>query len=117
MTQFLDGPAVGIILYLQRAPVFLRAVQDAAGKWDALDQLDDEPRSGERIIVYRMEGEPSWCHINRRGKGGSGVFRGGVYRVVDPQPEIDDVRSNRAWRAWVAVQAGGELAEDGSLKP
>ena len=111
MTRFLDGPAQGVTLYLKRAPVYLRAVQGPdgpthTGDWDALDQLDDSPRSGERVVVYRLEGEPTWMHVNRRGRHGSGVFRGGNYRVVTPQPAEDQVRSTSAWQRWVAEQVG-----------
>lgn len=116
MTRFLDGPAAGEVLFLKRAPMYLRAVQDAGGKWDALDLLDDAPAPDERIVVYRIEGEPSYCHINMRGKGG-GVFHGGTYRLISPQPQDEDVRTIAAWRAWVGRQAGGTIAEDGSLKP
>jgi hypothetical protein len=36
MTKFTNGPAAGTVLSLRRSPLFLRAVQDAEGKWDAL---------------------------------------------------------------------------------
>lgn len=57
MTRFLDGPAQGVTLFLHRAPVFLRAVQE-------------------------LEGEPTWMHVNRRvnGRNVSGCYRGGQYR-------------------------------------
>jgi hypothetical protein len=119
VTRFLDGPAAGTTLYLKRAPVYLRAVQGPAGPthagdWDALDQLEDEPRSSERIVVYRLEGEPTFCHINRGGRG-SGFYRGGAYRVVEPQPTDLEVRSTAAWRAWVSVQVGQPVGDDGTV--
>jgi hypothetical protein len=118
MTRFLDGPAKGTTLFLRRAPVYLRAVQSAdgsthAGAWDALDQLDDEPRSDERIVVYRLDGEPTWCHINRR--GGGGIYRGGSYRVVVPQPADEAVRSNIHWRQWVGEQVGQPINANGEV--
>lgn len=113
MTRFLDGPAKGQTLMLRRAPVFLRAVQGPSG-WDALDQLDDTPAANERIVVYRLIGEPTWMHV-RMTKGG-GIFRGGTYRVVDPQPPEDVLRQTAAWRAWaheamLALDAAAEIAE------
>lgn len=118
MTRFLDGPAAGVTLFLKRAPVYLRAVQNAdgpthPGDWDALDQLDDHPRASERIVVYRLEGEPTFCHINRGRKGG-GFYRGGMYRVVDPQPSDTELRTDAGWRGWAAAQIGVPLAADGT---
>jgi hypothetical protein len=113
MTRFLDGPAAGVTLMLRRAPVFLRAVTTDGGTWDALDQLDDSPQSTERIVVYRLDGEPTWCHI-RATKGG-GVYRGGAYRVLEHQPADERVRSTAAWRAWVGEQVGEPVGEDGGI--
>jgi len=56
MTTFEDGPAKGQHLSLQRAPKFLRVVEDG-GKWDALDQPTDEPRPGETLYAYRISSE------------------------------------------------------------
>jgi hypothetical protein len=118
VTQFLDGPAAGSTLFLKRAPTYLRAVRGADGTWDALDQLSDVPRPGESIVVYRLEGEPTFCHINRdRRHGGSGVFRGGRYRVVEPQPSDVEVRETDAWRRWVGVQVGQPIGDDGGVVP
>lgn len=117
MTRFLDGPAEGQVLMLKRAPIYLRAVRSADGKWDALDQLDDVPRSGETIAVYKLEGEPTMCHINRaRSAGGGGFFRGGAYRVVAEQPSDDQVRSTAAWRAWVGEKVGRPVDADGVVQ-
>lgn len=43
MSNFIDGPAKGVHLSLRRSPMFLRAVCEPNGKWDALDQLTDTP--------------------------------------------------------------------------
>lgn len=99
MTQFIDGPAAGETLFLKRAPEFLRAVRNARGEWDALDQLGDTPASDETIVVYQLDGPTGWCHINR-GRHGSGMFVTAQYRVLDPQPADDEVRSTTAWRTW-----------------
>lgn len=109
MTKFIDGPAAGVTLWLKRAPVFLRAVRSTEGAWDALDQIDDTPTTGESIVVYKLHGEPTWCHINARSKHGErqgGIFQGGEYRVVDSQPKDERVRETASWRAWVAEQVG-----------
>lgn len=116
MTRFVDGPATGVTLLLKRAPVYLRAVHTDADGWDALDQLDDQAKSGEEIVVYKLEGEPTFMHIRRdRRAGGGGFFRGGEYRVVKPQPDDEDVRSNVKWRAWVSAQIGAPLNSDGTI--
>lgn len=88
---------------LRRAPDYLRAVQAPDGSWDALDQLDDQPASNESIVVYRLEGEPTWVHINAR-RGARGIYRGGSYRVVDPQPSELVLRDQKAWRLWAQEQ-------------
>jgi hypothetical protein len=103
VTRFLDGPAAGVTLFLQRAPLFLRAVRVAGGKWDALDQLDDYPKPNEEIVVYALEGAPTWMHVHRR--GGGGIYRGGAYRVVEPQPADADLRDVFKWRAWAQARS------------
>lgn len=121
MTKFLDGPAAGVTLMLHRAPHYLRAVRNAAGVWDALDQLGDEPKSNETIVVYEMASGPTRIHLQRRERGHRvcGWFEGGDYSLVEPQPADDAVRSTTAWRAWVAAQAkarfGMDVAEDGTV--
>lgn len=108
MTRFVDGPAAGATLWLHRAPLFLRAVRErGSNDWDALDQVDDVPKTTEDIVVYQLHGEPTWVHLNR-GRQGGGIFRGGQYRVVDPQPPDDQLRDVFHWRAW-ATQAAQQL--------
>jgi hypothetical protein len=57
MVRFLDGPAKGKALALQRAPLLLRVVIAEAGNIDALDQPDDMPTQHERVTVYERVGE------------------------------------------------------------
>lgn len=117
MTSFLDGPAKGQTFMLTRAPHYLRIVQDAAGKWDALDQLDDTPTADETIVVYEMVGEPSSVHVCARGRNNrSGWYRGGQYRLVDPQPDDAAVRTTPAWRVWVSAKVGRPVAADGTAE-
>ena len=67
MTTFIDGPAKGQHLALKRAPRFLRVVV-ADGKWDALDQIEDEPRPGELVYAYEVHGPVGSCHISDQAK-------------------------------------------------
>lgn len=100
MTRFIDGPAEGKTLMLQRAPFFLRAVQSFDGSWDALDQLHDEPRIDERIVLYQLEGEPTWIHVCRSPRSQSGMYRGGTYRLASDPPGEATLRSRVAWQEW-----------------
>ena len=103
MIEFVDGPAAGVKLRLRRAPILLRAVRSARGAWDALDQLDDTPREGESITVYLRATEVGWMHILVRGKNraAGGVYLTARYRVLQEQPEQDQVRETVDWWAWV----------------
>jgi len=105
MTRFEDGPAAEQVLFLQRAPLFLRVVE-SAGKLDALDQLDDEPRPGERIHVYRRHGVAGAAFVDYSGPRGRTGMRCSVarYRYVNPQPAAGDVTETAAWRTWCAAQ-------------
>lgn len=98
MTTFLDGPARGHHLNLHRTPKFLR-VTELDGKFDALDQLYDVPLPEEKIYAYQIEGQPGWYHINA-GQGKGGFFKIGEYRLCDPQPAEEDLRSRPRWRVW-----------------
>lgn len=106
MTIFLDGPAVLVNLSLARSPVFLRVVQNAAGEFDALDQLDDVAADDEQIVAYRLAGVPSVAFIDYTSKGrryGKQV-RMAKYRVVAEQPDDTTMRDTAAWRDWCVVQ-------------
>lgn len=101
MIHFLDGPAAGVKLMLKRAPVLLRVTHHVmSGKWDALDQLDDQPDPDERIYVYRVAGPVSHCHIRCAEPAPSGWFVMGEYRVLPDQPEDRHTRATEDWRAW-----------------
>ncbi len=104
MTKFLDGPAGGQTLLLQRAPVFLRVVRERdTGGWDALDKLEDHPRPSEDVFVYRRTANPGVCHLN------FGRCRGGFYAVAEyvlhsEQPDDVTLRDTPRWRAWTTAQ-------------
>lgn len=106
MTRFEDGPAKGQVLCLKRAPFFLRVVCAADGKWDALDQPDDEPRADETIHVYKLKGTPGFCHVNR-GRNGSGWYAVATYVQTLVQPG-DAVRKICDWVDWCDANADAE---------
>lgn len=109
VTQFIDGPAVGVVLQLQRAPLFLRAVHTpgpSGGSWDALDMHDDRPESHETIVAYRRASQPFNVHIKRSRKaGGSGWFTGASYAVCPEQPPDDVLRGRTSWESWAWDQS------------
>lgn len=118
MSKFLDGPAAGQHLALRRAPVMLRVVQGPGGKWDALDQLDDEPAADETIHLYRMVPDTlTTMHLCVRGKGraASDFYAMGDYRYVEPQPDEATLRDRGRWVEWCdalrAKEAGDAHAQ------
>lgn len=105
MIRFLDGPAFGQALMLHRAPLYLRAVFGPRKKkeqWDALDQLDDEPKAGELVTVYRRVGPASACMVDwsQGGRRRGGRFAMAAYQVVAEQPDDATARDTQSWRAW-----------------
>ena len=100
MVRFHGGPADKVILQLRRAPFILRVVTGAQGEWDALDQLDDEPKPDEQIVVYRLLGHPQWVHIRASKPGMSGRFAIADYECLRDQPADHQMRSNAAWQEW-----------------
>ena len=104
MTRLHGGPADGVTLMLQRAPIYLRAVRSSGGDWDALDQLTDAPRANEQIVVYALDGEAGRMHV--RARGGCQWYTTAEYRAVDPQPDDATVRDMASWRTWCGVMAG-----------
>lgn len=104
MTRFLDGPAAGETLSLTRAPIMLRAVKGPKG-WDALDQLEDEPKANEAVTVYILVSEPRVMFIDGCTKGGGRRVGwrevGGDYRALAEQPGDAHTRTDAAWIAWI----------------
>jgi hypothetical protein len=107
MVTFLDGPAKCETLQLRRVPQLLRVVRSRQGEWDALDQLDDEPKATETIVVYRRRDDlqVSRYHIltGRPRRAGSGFYWMASYSVLPDQPADDQVRETAAWRAWATA--------------
>jgi hypothetical protein len=113
MIIFLDGPAAGVNLDLRRSPIMLRVVQDARGNWDALDQLDDEPKPGESIHVYKLAKHRGTIHICARGRGKnlSGWYQMADYGFFAEQPGDQHTRTAGAWAAWCKGLEGREAAK------
>lgn len=107
MTRFLDGPAAGQTLGLRRAPLFLRAVRNEKGEWDALDQPDDSPHGSETIVAYKQVAFHGHVHVCRRPRGG-GYFAMAEYRLVEPQPADSSMRTNKAWQEWCYARPEAE---------
>ncbi len=109
MTRFLDGPAAGVCLELQRAAMFLRVVQGNDNKWDALDQLEDTPSQTETIHAYIIKGEPGFAFVDGRDrKTGKRIGRRMViaeYVLFQPQPSDEIMRDNDKWGDW-ATETG-----------
>ena len=87
---------------LTRSPVYLR-VTEKAGAWDALDQLDDVPESGELVHVYWLVEKPGWMHLQRR-RGGGGTFSVASYSLCPEQPLYSILRDTALWREWTDAQ-------------
>ncbi len=105
MTTFLDGPAKGQMFRLRNAPLYLRVTRDTRNLidgWDALDEWTDRPESHEELFAYQRVGPSTWMHV--RARGGGSVYRGGEYRLVDPQPDEATMRQN--WTTWVRARNG-----------
>lgn len=109
MSNFINGPAHGIHLNLGRSPYFLRVVKDPRDRWDALDQLADEPSPQEEIHVYRLASKPMTAHIDGRdaktGKRFGRWMSIADYVYHDEQPDDRTARNTDAWRAWCADHA------------
>lgn len=120
MISFLDGPAAGVVLVLNRLPLFIRVVEKpdapAGQKWDALDLLDDAPASGEVVHVYERVKEPRQIHIRfAPSKGRSGWYWVAEYRHHPAsESDRDAVRETKIWQAYaVALAAERKSAVSG----
>ncbi len=103
MTTFEDGPAKDKILSLARAPVFLR-VTEKDGKFDALDQVEDTPRPGEFMHVYKLVSYDGGAFVDGRDKK-TGKRTGGYmviarYKLYSEQPSQDTLGDTKKWQEW-----------------
>lgn len=108
--MFEDGPAKDApMLMLHRVPLYLRVVRSMDGKWDALDQLDDDPEMGETIFIYkRLSGRAGHINGGTRAKSGP-MFAYAHTDEIDPEGMED----RDAWRAAVQDVSGKEGVTDG----
>lgn len=104
MSRFMDGPAEGVEIVAQRAPMYLRVVQDQTTlRWDVLDQPDDTPSPSELVFVYkRVEGTGGVVFACTRSSRGGGRYEGADYRHVEVEGE--QFRDTSAWRDWALSQ-------------
>ena len=95
MPTFLDGPAIGEILPLTRAPRFLRVTQNGPC-FRTLENFTDEPEETELIYVYQIIGRPTEDrHIAAQVS----------YTFLHPQPKDSRIRLTWAWRGWTQEQS------------
>lgn len=99
MTTFSDGPAKGQHLNLKRTPIYLRVVEEN-GTWDALNEVEDEPKPSETVHVYLMSKHLGTCHINA-GRGRGGFYNIVEYRHLDVQVPQQILRNGDQWTKWV----------------
>lgn len=98
----LDGPAKGVQLSLRTCPTYLRLVRNRrTGKWDALDQPNDEPGASEVVYAYRMvSGTWSQMFIDYRdGAGRDGRYETGDYKWLGVVPQRA-MKTRQRWIAW-----------------
>lgn len=101
MSNFIDGPAKGKSLMHSRAPMILRVVRDNRGKFDVLDQLDDEASDDEEIFVYiALPNTFTSYHVSRRPRSNSGWYQGNDYKLFEIQPPEEVLRDNVKWGEW-----------------
>lgn len=108
MCRLIDGPAKGKWLRIKRFPLFLRVVIAADGTVDALDQLEDQPREGEKIHVYIRVSSPSMVHVDgtrwdkvkKRNVRFGEWFETADYKHHKDAPADAVMRSPKDWPDW-----------------
>lgn len=109
----LDGPAAGVGFSLRRAPTYLRLVRDReSGKWDALDQPEDEPRDTEDVFAYRIE-PGTWSFVFVRP---GGRYEYGRYRHL-PEAPAEVLRSRPLWLTWATLWHADTVLDQGPGAP
>jgi len=121
-TKFIDGPAAGTVLSLQRAPLMLRVVVDKDGKVDALDQLADSPKPNESVHCYIMHGPPGPTGFidgrdPKTGRRWGHPFASATYRLYECPPSEAILRFNAFWAEWVHANAYRLMAEHMARMP
>ena len=101
-----DGPARHEGFFCRRAPRYVRVVKHAmTGRWDMLDQLEDEPEPDEIVHVYRRDGGVGVMFACGRGSGVTGRWPAARYRWM-PEVVGEEVRDIASWRAWCQGRSG-----------
>ena len=106
------GPADDQTFGCSRAPRLLRVVQAQSGRWDCLDQLDDEPRPTERIHLYEQFRSHAGAFICPGGYSAHGDYT----HIISPPfrgPLDAIVRARGSWRRFVAAYFGVTVNADG----
>lgn len=98
--KLIDGPGQGQKFFAQRAPVLLRVVLNYDGRWDVLDQLEDEPTAQEEIFVYHQS---SWMHVRANKRSDSGTYYEYTHWPID-NIQKSTLRYNDRWRTWASLQ-------------
>ncbi len=118
MITFLDGPAKGQSLALQRAPLLLRITRTPDGKFDGLDQHKDSPRADEEVFVYILDkpGEKiGVMHVDGRDRKTGRRFAIwsmiAVYKVHSVQPRDTTLCDNAAWSEWAVAEGTRIMTE------
>lgn len=108
-TVRLRHPLFRTTLFLHRVPKYLRFVYTdtatCARKWDALDQLDDEPNDGEHLLAAILANR-SAMHVSytEKGRRRGEWWKTADYELVSPQPDEATMRDRDRWRDWCQQQ-------------
>ena len=106
-----DGPARKRRFFVQRAPLYVRFVQDLNGKWDILDLLEDKPADEEEIFVYRQD---EWMHVRAAIRGESGYHYNYVHVPIAGELKIA-LRFAERWHDWVALQVATQPTDPSAI--
>ncbi len=96
-------------LSLNRIPKYLRftcrGIASCSRNWDALDQLDDVPESGEFLIAGILT-DRGLMHLDRvvNGRRVGDWIETATYSPIEPQPDQETMRDGNRWRAWCESQ-------------
>lgn len=94
-------------LQLRRAPMFLRVVYDRKAKaWDALDQLDDEPKEDELIFAFQKT-DNGTVHVDKvvKGRRVGEWHHTAHYDLVQDQPDDYVMRDSKSWQEWALAES------------
>lgn len=92
-------------LSLKRTPKYLRFTCSGSAvcsrNWDALDQLDDQPRPGEQLVAAVLVRRGS-CHLDRvlNGRRVGEWHQTAEYKRLEEQPADEVMRSAEKWQEW-----------------